>query len=166
MARYPLARWVPSGNTGGPRGAQTDRFVVHVTQGAFAGACSWLCNPTSEVSSHFVISRGGAVVQLVDTEVIAWHCAQWNPTSIGIEHEGISGQRLTPRQLHASLRLIQWLHEVYPQVPRAFTNKVAAKGVIGHGRLPEGPLSHPDCPGFPILQQFARYYAISARETP
>ena len=52
-----------------------------------------LCNPRYEVSSHFVISRNGAVYRLVNDNKIAWHAGKscWgkyknlNKNSIGIE---------------------------------------------------------------------------------
>jgi hypothetical protein len=64
-------------------------IVVHVTQGSFSGAVSWLKNPASGVSAHYVIqSSTGSIKQLVKDEDRAWHAKCWNSQAIGIEHEG------------------------------------------------------------------------------
>lgn len=69
-------------------------IVIHYTASHDdESAISWLCDPKSGVSSHFVIRRDGSIVQLVDTENVAFHAgrASWrgrkkiNFRSIGIE---------------------------------------------------------------------------------
>ncbi len=52
-----------------------------------------LCNPSSKVSSHYLINRSGKIFKLVDDKHIAWHAGKscWkkyknlNKNSIGIE---------------------------------------------------------------------------------
>jgi N-acetylmuramoyl-L-alanine amidase len=72
-------------------------IVLHSTGAAgataFQGAISWLRNPVSGVSAHYVVSRDGDIVQLVQTADIAWHAgkAKWknytdvNKISVGVE---------------------------------------------------------------------------------
>ena len=69
-----------------------DRIVVHVTEGSFWGSITWLRNPRAHASSHYVVSRGGKIVQLVHLSDIAWHAGHWgtNELSVGIEHEGFT----------------------------------------------------------------------------
>ncbi len=38
-------------------------IVCHRTCGSFEGAVSWLCNPESKASAHFVVGKDGRVVQ-------------------------------------------------------------------------------------------------------
>jgi N-acetylmuramoyl-L-alanine amidase len=71
-----------------------DMIVLHYTGMPSAdGALSWLCNPESEVSSHYFVHEDGRVVQLVPEARRAWHAGKsfWagatdiNSRSIGIE---------------------------------------------------------------------------------
>jgi N-acetylmuramoyl-L-alanine amidase len=69
-------------------------IVIHSTEGQSAqAAVEWLAAKKSQVSSHLVIGRDGAVTQLVPFNIIAWHAGKsyWegykflNNHSIGIE---------------------------------------------------------------------------------
>ncbi|MDE2445203.1 MAG: N-acetylmuramoyl-L-alanine amidase [Alphaproteobacteria bacterium] len=75
-------------------GSNIDIIILHYT-GMSDGqkACDWLCNPESQVSSHYLINDDGTLVQMVDETARAWHAgvSSWhgvediNSTSIGIE---------------------------------------------------------------------------------
>jgi N-acetylmuramoyl-L-alanine amidase len=73
--------------------------VLHyTTDEAVQGTLSWFENPESRVSAHYVISRAGTIWQMVDENKKAWHAANWNSRSIGIEFsagkdQGLSGQQ-------------------------------------------------------------------------
>jgi N-acetyl-anhydromuramyl-L-alanine amidase AmpD len=106
--------WLKSGNhtSSARKISSVDRIVIHVTEGSFWGAVTWLRNPRSHGSSHYVISRGGAVVQLVSTSDVAWHAGnRWtNRRSIGIEHEGFTKRGgFTEAQYRASAQLVAYL---------------------------------------------------------
>ncbi len=74
------------------------------------------------VSSHFFIRRDGAVVQFVSCNQRAWHAgtSQWrgrdncNDWSIGIELEGLEGERFERAQYRALIRLLSALRVRYP----------------------------------------------------
>jgi N-acetyl-anhydromuramyl-L-alanine amidase AmpD len=86
--------------------------VIHVTEGSFWGSVRWLRNQRSRGSSHYVVSRGGDIVQLVSTSDVAWHAGnRWvNRHSIGVEHEGFSARGgFTEAQYEASARLLAYL---------------------------------------------------------
>jgi N-acetylmuramoyl-L-alanine amidase len=71
-----------------------DCVILHYT-GMPTGseALAWLCNPASEVSSHYFVWEDGRVVQLVAEDRRAWHAGRglWkgesdiNSASIGVE---------------------------------------------------------------------------------
>jgi beta-N-acetylhexosaminidase len=63
------------------------------------------------VCSHFVIGSSGRIFQLVNLRTRCRHTVGLNWTAIGIEHVGFADSDLlgNPRQLHASLRLTQYL---------------------------------------------------------
>ena len=74
--------------------AGPDIILLHYTGMTTAdGALSWLCNPESQVSSHYFVFEDGRVIQLVPETRRAWHAGKsiWagdqdiNSRSIGIE---------------------------------------------------------------------------------
>jgi N-acetyl-anhydromuramoyl-L-alanine amidase len=74
------------------------------------------------VSAHFFIRRDGEVVQFVSCDQRAWHAgtSQWrgrdncNDWSIGIELEGLEGERFERAQYRALIRLMHSLRIRYP----------------------------------------------------
>ncbi len=97
---HPGAEVRPSPNFGSRRGIpgretqDPDMIVLHYT-GMESGAAAedWLCNPKSEVSSHYIVHEDGRTVQMVREKDRAWHAGKsfWhdvtdnNSCSIGIE---------------------------------------------------------------------------------
>lgn len=87
--------FIKSPNHGGKlENEQPDSIVIHYTAGGSAeGAIKSLCNPGRKASAHVVISRDGAVTQLVPFDTIAWHAGKssfdgresFNKFSVGIE---------------------------------------------------------------------------------
>ncbi len=112
-----------------------DRVVVHVTEGSFWGSVQWLRNPRAHASSHYVVSRGGRIVQLVHLSDIAWHAGHWgtNEQSVGVEHEGFTygPHGFTDRQYQASARLAAW-------IARRSLMPIDRKHFIGHRDVPDG----------------------------
>jgi len=80
----------------GPRrdGLTADCIILHYT-GMESGEAAerWLCDPASEVSSHYLVHEDGRVVQMVREADRAWHAGRssWrgrtdiNSCSVGIE---------------------------------------------------------------------------------
>src|SRR5215470_17974897 len=72
----------------------TDILLLHYTgMTSTAAAIERLCDPTSKVSSHYVVDEHGDIIQLVQEARRAWHAGEssWegvsdiNSRSIGIE---------------------------------------------------------------------------------
>src|SRR3990167_1220116 len=58
----------------GRSGHKPELIVVHCTDGAHPGDLNWLRGGgTSQVSSHYLVTPGGEVIQLVKDEDVAWH---------------------------------------------------------------------------------------------
>jgi N-acetyl-anhydromuramyl-L-alanine amidase AmpD len=113
-------------------GHRIDQVVVHVTEGGFWGSVRWLRNPRSHGSSHFVVSREGRVVQLVNLSDVAWHAGNkaTNRRSIGIEHEGYTRRGgFTELQYEASARLLAYLSQ-------RLGIQLDRRHVIGHNEVP------------------------------
>jgi N-acetylmuramoyl-L-alanine amidase len=75
-------------------GITPDMLVLHYTGMPDATkACRWLCDPASKVSCHYLVEENGAIIQMVDENMRAWHAgvSSWkgqqdlNSCSIGIE---------------------------------------------------------------------------------
>jgi len=75
-----------------------------------------------QVSAHFLVRRSGRVVQFVSCDQRAWHAgvSRWrdrdncNDWSVGIELEGLEGDRFEPVQLRTLARLLRLLSRRYP----------------------------------------------------
>jgi AmpD protein len=93
----------------------------------FTNRLDWTAHPYYEsirgltVSAHFVIRRSGEVLQFVSCDRRAWHAgvSQWrgrdncNDYSIGIELEGLEGERFEPAQYEQLARLLRALGKRY-----------------------------------------------------
>ena len=95
MSPHDIDRAWSSPNSGHrPPGSAIDHLVLHYTgMRSEEGARDWLCDPRSQVSSHYLVFEDGRVLQLVDESRRAWHAGRsfWrgvtdlNSRSIGIE---------------------------------------------------------------------------------
>ncbi len=103
--------WTPSPNYNSRGASSVDFVVIHTCEGSYSGCWSWLTNPASGVSAHYVVNDTGTEVRaLVDENDRAWHVAAdydcdnndgvecWrngssmNTISVGIEHAGYASQ--------------------------------------------------------------------------
>jgi N-acetylmuramoyl-L-alanine amidase len=94
-ADQPGAEVRPSPNFGARRGPSApDTLILHYTGMATGRAAEdWLCDPGSEVSSHYLVHEDGRIVQMVREADRAWHAGKsfWhgvtdiNSCSVGIE---------------------------------------------------------------------------------
>lgn len=106
------------------------------------------------VSAHFVIRRGGEVLQFVSADRRAWHAgaSSWrgrgdcNSWSVGIELEGLEGGRFEPAQYASLARLLRALRRRHPLAE-----------VVGHEHVAPGRKADPG-PGFswPALRRALR----------
>lgn len=77
------------------------------------------------VSAHFLVDRDGTIYQLLPDNWMARHVIGLNYSSIGVENVGGEANKkedLTPAQLQANIRLVNYLKAKYPSI----------KNVIGH----------------------------------
>jgi hypothetical protein len=154
MARCPFATWTPAAPENFSAQAITPTFIVeHVAEGwSQGGIISWFKNPRAQVSSHFSISLLGKLCQHVDTNQMAYHCAQMNDKTIGIENLGYNIFGLRFFQKRTQKKLLAWIkaeHKI--RLELTFNQNDPKGGVIPHGKINEGALSHPNCPGQKII---------------
>jgi N-acetyl-anhydromuramyl-L-alanine amidase AmpD len=139
----------------GRGGKKIIAIVNHQTAGQGPGALSWLCNPASKASAHYLVLRDGTVYQLVKDQDTAWHAGGVNKPSwalydgtnpnrhtIGIEHEcypAVGGDgNLTEAQYRATL-------ELHRQLIKAYGIPVDRDHIIGHCQIDS--VNRPNCPG-------------------
>jgi len=87
--------------------------LIHTMQGSYSGSISWFQNPSSQVSSHYLVrSSDGQITQMVQHSNTAWHAQCYNSKSVGIEHEGFvanPGQWYTNAMYTESAKLTRWI---------------------------------------------------------
>jgi len=92
------------------------------------------------VSAHFLIRRGGELIQFVSTDARAWHAGvssfggreRCNDFSIGIEVEGTDNEAFSERQYLMLGELTHALRQAYPLTD-----------VVGHEHIAPGRKSDP-----------------------
>ena len=167
-----IRRMSPNRNIG-RQGWQPDMIVCHITEGAFDGTVSWITNPQSQVSYHYVVGRDGRIVQAVDICNTAWangttrngdnrdnrhsllHVVRdrgvnANLYTVSIGFEGRLAETrgaLTPIQLEAGVWLISHIRE---EINRLYSVRGTIfpfdrKHVVGHHEIT--PRTRPNCPG-------------------
>jgi len=135
----------------GRKGRKIIAIVNHITAGQFPGCLSWMCNPQAQASAHYLITKQGAIYQLVQDQDTAWHAGavnkpNWslydgmNPNyyTLGIEHEGFPDKPLTEAQYQATL----WLHRM---LIAKWGIPIDTNHIIGHYRIDS--VNRPNCPG-------------------
>ena len=148
---FASAIWRPSPNFDerAPGDAGTPHMIIiHTCEGNYAGCWSWLVNPASNVSAHYVVNEDGSEIsQLVEEPKRAWHIAatydctlnsnhdcarngqQSNHFTIGIEHAGFASQTSwSTSQIDASARLVCDITRDRG-IPRDQLH------IVGHGKL-------------------------------
>ena len=125
---YGPAVWYASPNFNSRSGTPITHVIIHDTEGNFAGALSWLTNPASQVSAHYLFrSSDGYLAQMVREADRAWHVGCWNSWTIGIEHEGFVNQPqyYTPVMYQQSALLVRHLCNRYGIAPHRIK-------IVGH----------------------------------
>lgn len=83
--------------------------MLHVAQGWESTIRQWANSAFTGAWWHFTVTLDGRVLQHLNLTTAGRHAPPWNFSSIGIEHEGFSGNRMTTAQAAASKRLTKWL---------------------------------------------------------
>lgn len=125
----------PSPNFGDRRGQKPELIVLHYTGMAdCASARTRLCDPTAEVSAHWLIDEQGNTQALVPEEQRAWHAGagSWqgrddvNSRSIGIEIANPGDRPFPARQMDSLTDLLREIMQRW---------KIGPEGVIGHSDM-------------------------------
>jgi len=134
-----------SPNVSSRQGMPIRLIVVHGDAGrSDEGTVSWILNPKSRVSYHYLVGRQGTVTQLVRDEDKAWHAGKstWpacshlgsvNHMSLGVAfaNDGTGGEEYGEAQLKAGADLVARLCHKYELSP---TYDVARHSDVSPGR--------------------------------
>lgn len=133
-----------SPNFGSRRDGLTPSIVVlhYTAMESFEAARARLCDPSSEVSAHYLISRTGDVLRLVEEADRAWHAGagEWrglqdiNSRSIGIELDNTGDHPFPEPQMAALEGLLGDICARWPIDP---------SDVIGHSDMAPGRKQDP-----------------------
>jgi N-acetyl-anhydromuramyl-L-alanine amidase AmpD len=137
----------------GRRGTTIDSIVIHHCADTFTGCIKTFRTASEEKSAHYVISKKGEVVQMVNDLDRAFHAQYYNCRSIGIELEGFGRPGdYTPAMYESLAGLIAVLLERHPTIPLAFPSEEATlnqtngqitcldvPGIIGHRQIQPSP---------------------------
>jgi N-acetylmuramoyl-L-alanine amidase len=103
--------------------------VVHWTASAtMKPAFDWfykeaMADGTLNVGSQFMVDRDGTIYRLTPETALTRHIIGYNWCAIGIENVGGANNKkedLTPAQLTANIKLINYLHAKYPTIKYVF----------------------------------------------
>lgn len=132
-------------------GQMPDCVVIHIADGSKDSVIATFKDPSTQKSSHFLITKNGGVVQFVSTgyasyctgnidnpvnELALARTANPNDWTLSIEHEGFSSEDITEYQYQTTARLVKFLHDKWA-VPLDRTH------VFGHREV----FSQKICPG-------------------
>ncbi|MEM1361777.1 MAG: N-acetylmuramoyl-L-alanine amidase [Pseudomonadota bacterium] len=130
------ALWHPSPNFGDRRQNGSVRLVVlhYTAMESAAAALERLCDPSFEVSAHYLIGNDGQLWQLVPEAKRAWHAGagQWgeitdvNSYSIGIELDNLGHAPFAEPLMQRLIEILRVLLARYALPPEA---------VIGHSDM-------------------------------
>jgi N-acetyl-anhydromuramyl-L-alanine amidase AmpD len=147
-------------------------LIIHTCESNYTSCWSWLVNPASQVSAHYVVSEDGSEIsQLVLERDRAWHIAalydctvnrghncwlngaQSNHFTVGVEHAGfVSQDSFPPSQLDASAELVCDVTRDRG-IPRDWQH------IVGHGQLQPANRTDPG-PNWPWIPYVHRVQAL------
>lgn len=133
--------------------------VTHTADGTYEGTISWQQNPSSQVSSHFIVGKNpGQWCQMVDDADSAWTQKAGNGHWLSVENEGHGdqGEPLTAWQIEANAQILAEAHRRHG-VPLQIANDPNGKGLGHHSMGGTGctqwDWGHCGCPGTVIINQ-------------
>jgi len=126
----------------GRKGFKPRAIVIHITEGSASACTDWFLRQESQVSTHYLVTRKGKIIQFVEEKNTAWHAGRvfrprWkllrkgiNPNyyTIGIELEGFDDQEPTFIQTIVTAVLIAVIAERW-KIP------LDENHVIGHNQI-------------------------------
>ncbi|MCO4292812.1 N-acetylmuramoyl-L-alanine amidase [Solitalea sp. MAHUQ-68] len=116
-------------------------IIHHTAQDSLAQTIKTFTLTKTQVSAHYVVSKDGKVVHMLNDYLRAWHagnarwgaCTDINSTSIGIELDNNGKEPFSEAQINSLLILLEKLKKTY---------NIPAANFIGHADI--APVRKPD----------------------
>lgn len=141
--------FLPTPNKSARRSAVSG-LVVHETEGGYLGAVSWLRQERANASAHLVLREdGGHCTQLVPFGDRAWHAANANDWTVGLELSGFTAASNDPAQLAAAARIIALVCHRF-DIPVRRGGDDGRGGITTHRQLGTFGGGHHDPGGFSV----------------
>jgi hypothetical protein len=160
------------------RGQTKLAWVNHIAEGTIAAVDSWFSNPAAQASTNFCVGKNGMIHCYVDPEgpdapyangiinqpaatvtALLSQTGNANPNywTVSVEHEGHSGEALTPAQLDASAHLAAY-----------YLERLGIPNDEGHllGHYEFDAVTRAACPGWSRAQWVAWEAAVTGYLTP
>jgi N-acetyl-anhydromuramyl-L-alanine amidase AmpD len=142
--------------------------IIHTCEGNYAGCWSWLVNPVSRVSAHYVVNEEGTEIsQLVREPDRAWHIAALYDCALNRRHDCLARRRpeqpLHHRDRACGLRLAGAFPETQIDASAALVCDITRdrgiprdwQHVVGHGQLQPANRTDPG-PNWPWISYLHR----------
>jgi N-acetyl-anhydromuramyl-L-alanine amidase AmpD len=146
VARVTIIRQLsPNHSTRG--GNRVQILVMHATAGLMPGCLSWLTNPASKVSAHYLVTVAGTVYQLVPETRTAW-CAgvsQWRGLEVwATRADGVRVPSVNPVSVNVELEGMNRPDSTYPTAQYVAAVELCRGIVARHGIRRENVVRHLD----------------------
>lgn len=162
-AELPPLLYLPTGNQSSRHGTAIQGAVCHETEGGYLGAVSWLRNPVSDASAAGVLREdGGHFTQLVAWSSKAWHAANANPHTLGLELAGFTSKENKIEQLRVAARIFAFWGHRYQFDAEKQANRYGFGGTCRHVDLGSFGGGHHDPGGF-NWEWFLRQIGLEVR---
>jgi N-acetyl-anhydromuramyl-L-alanine amidase AmpD len=163
--------------TSSRNGTKIRLIVVHATAshnykglGDLKAIGGWFQNPNAQVSAHACTDNEGNSARYVPDDLKAWHCAQFNSVSLGIEQilPG-NGTEITDAMYRETARwLAMWSkrHHIRLRKARRVGTRIVLSGVSRHSDLGALGGNHDDPgPNYDLAKvlRYARHYRREMR---
>ena len=130
-----------------PSPIRHDLVICHRTEGGYAGAVAWLCDPNANASAHLVMKADGSeVTQLAPLQFKAWAQCAFNSAGFSLEIEGYTAKGLSDETAKAAAQIVAWLCRAYA-IPPTWAQGGQGRGVCQHHDLGAAGGGHVDCSG-------------------
>lgn len=130
----PKLIWSPSPNFDRGRDKDVRLIIVHDCQGNYEGSAQTFLHSQRphRVSTHLMIKADGTeCMQFVDLSDTAWHVANFNDVSVGVEMPGFEAAGFSDTEWQCMADVVAWLLDYY-DLPIRWAEKGEGQGYCRH----------------------------------